>query len=299
MQIVVRQISGLGNQLFQYSAGLYFARHYGAELSLLVDHEERAHSYGAPRPFLLQEFRIPFPMRRYSVWDRLILPRRGLLKPPSRVLKRVLGIQEIDERVEERYTFVRDLPLQRGTRRVYLFGYWQAYQFAEAVEPELPQSLAFTHTATGKTASVLEQIQGCTTPVSLHIRRGDYTLAAEGNIALPFDYYERAIRLMRERFAEPVFFVFSDDIAYARAKMPVDLRAIFVDHNDEFSAQDDLRLMAACHHHVIANSSFSWWGSWLNPRPDKVVIAPKYWKLKANTYYPDLLPQGWVVLENL
>lgn len=297
MQIVVRQISGLGNQLFQYSAGLYFAKRYRAELSLLIDHPERSHSYGAPRPFLLREFTIPTPMRSYTLWDKIVLPRRGLLQIPSYWFKRVAGMQEIEESVEQRYTFLPELPLRNGIRSVYLFGYWQAHQFANAVEPEVRASLQFKRFAEGKTRALLQEISSCEVPVSLHIRRGDYTLAAEGKIALPFNYYEQAISMVRQRWPEAVFFVFSDDIAYARERIPAEVRAVFVSHNDDLTAHDDLRLMAACHHHVIANSSFSWWGAWLNPRAEKWVIAPKYWKLKPESYYPDLTPPAWTLLE--
>ncbi len=142
---------------------------------------------------------------------------------------------------------------------------------------------------------MLTRIQQQGQPVSLHMRRGDYTLAIEGNRTLPMSFYTRAIAHMRERLTTPVFFIFSDDIAFARAHLPADLAAVFVDHNDDLSSHEDLRLMAACHHHIIANSSFSWWGAWLNPRSDRIVFAPRNWTQAADSYYPDLLPPEWTV----
>ncbi len=129
------------------------------------------------------------------------------------------------------------------------------------------------------------------------MRRGDYTLAIEGNRTLPLDFYIRAIAHMRERLRNPVFFIFSDDIAFARANLPADLPAFFVDHNDDQTSHEDLRLMSACHHHIIANSSFSWWGAWLNPRPDKIVLAPRYWMLTPDSYFPELLPPTWIIVD--
>ncbi len=146
---------------------------------------------------------------------------------------------------------------------------------------------------------MLERIGKCTNPVSLHVRRGDYTLAAEGNIALPLDYYTRSISICRERLADPTFFVFSDDIAFARKNLPHDIRAVFIDHNDDASSHEDLRLMSSCRHHIIANSTFSWWGAWLNPRLDKLVVAPKHWYLTQDSYYPELLPPGWILCDTL
>jgi hypothetical protein len=74
---------------------------------------------------------------------------------------------------------------------------------------------------------------------------------------------------------------------------------VFVGHNDDFSAHEDLRLMSACHHHIIANSTFSWWGAWLDPRQDKMVIAPRQWYVTPDSYYPDLLPPTWLLIDVL
>ena len=297
MQIVVRQISGLGNQLFQYAAGRYYAKRHGASLRLLIDRPKRANSYGFPRPFLLSHFAITTPMQPYTLKDRIFIGKRGLWPHISRPLRLALSVQEFNEPLEQRYRFIEDLPLDRSVRTVYLFGYWQAHQMVDAVADELRISLQFKDQATGKNQEMLHQINECKHPVSLHIRRGDYALAAEGNITLPLDYYTRAIAYFQERLTDPVFFVFSDDMTFARKNMPPSVRAVFVDHNDDFSSHEDMRLMSTCHHHIIANSSFSWWGSWLNPRIDKMVVAPKYWFLKPESYFPGLLPSDWTLLE--
>jgi len=153
--------------------------------------------------------------------------------------------------------------------------------------------------ATGNNQSLLEQIDAAPVSVSLHVRRGDYTLAAEGNIALPLDYYHRAIDLIRQRFDDPVFFIFSDDIEFARKNLPAGMRQVFVEGNDDLSSHEDLRLMAACQHHIIANSSFSWWGAWLNPSSEKVVVAPRHWLLSPESAFEDLLPPTWYALDSL
>ena len=115
----------------------------------------------------------------------------------------------------------------------------------------------------------MRQIERCKTPVSLHVRRGDATIPVEGKVVLQTEYYANAIALIKERFVDPTFFVFSDDIPFVKQNLSLDPRTVFVDHNDTLAAHEDLRLMSSCHHHIIANSTFSWWGAWLNPRPDK------------------------------
>jgi hypothetical protein len=103
------------------------------------------------------------------------------------------------------------------------------------------------------------------------------------------------MQTMQERISNPTFFVFSDDIAFARALLPKGERMEFVDHNDESNPDEDLRLMSSCRHHIIANSTFSWWGAWLNPCPAKVVCAPEIWQDDDPTIpYPDLLPSAWL-----
>ena len=296
MEIVVRQISGLGNQLFQYAAGRYYAKRYQASLRMALDPPKNAHSHGSPRPFLLSQFCIGTPMIPLSAWDRFLLSSKPLLMATAAPLKRALGIKVFQETPAQRYRFLEDLQIPKSVRTLYLVGYWQTYRLVQEVEAELRVDLQFKHLPFGRTLEVLHQIRACACAVSLHIRRGDYTLAAEGNIALPLDYYSRAIQSVRERFSDPVFFVFSDDIAFAHANLPSGLRMVFVDHNDHVSSHEDLRLMSACHHHILANSTFSWWGCWLNPRADKMVIAPKHWLLKSGSYYPDLLPPDWTLI---
>jgi hypothetical protein len=168
---------------------------------------------------------------------------------------------------------------------------------AQAVEGKLRKELSFRKPPIGHNAEMIDTVLAAEQSVSLHIRRGDYTSAAEGNIALPMDYYERAITAMRERLPKAKFFVFSDDMAFARANLPQGFPAVFVDHNDDYTSHEDLRLMSNCRHHIIANSSFSWWGAWLNPHEDKMVIAPRQWLLKPDSVFPELTPPGWQLFD--
>lgn len=297
MQIVVRQLSGLGNQLFQYAAGRYYAQKHGASLRIAVEPSIKGFSHGYPRPVLLSKFSIPDPIEALRFPDRLFLSKRTYLQPAISGIKSALRIQIVEEELSQRYRFLPRLPLKDGVETLYLVGYWQAHRIADEYAAELRASLRFNEPASGINLEVLNKIRASKNPVSLHIRRGDYTLAAEGNIALPIDYYYRAIRFVRQHLNSPTFFIFSDDIPFAKQNLPTDLNALFVDHNNDFSSHEDLRLMSSCHHHIIANSTFSWWGAWLNPREDKIVYAPRQWLLKPDTVYPDLIPPAWRLLD--
>jgi Glycosyl transferase family 11 len=296
MKIISRQKSGLGNQLFQFAAGLYYARQYGAGLAMTVDPLRGQVSHGYARPFLLSHFNIRVQTRSETFSDRLAVNDRESLRPVAAAMRRALGIQVVRERIDQRYVFLGDLEIGKGIRTVYLTGYWQTHCIPDAIAGALRPQLQLRHPPEGRNLELMNQIAASRNPVSLHIRRGDYTLAAEGNIALPMSYYDRVIQLLRGRVDDPTFFVFSDDIGFAKANLPARLRTVFVDHNDDHTSHEDLRLMSACRHHIIANSSFSWWGAWLNQRPDKLVFAPKHWLLQPGSYYPDLFPPEWILI---
>jgi Glycosyl transferase family 11 len=297
MQMVLRQKFGLGNQLFQYAAARYYSKRYGAELRIAIDSAWNAVSHGYPRPCLLSHFSIPVPMRERSFLDCVFLSDRPWLRAASCPLKKAFHVQVFREEFERRYDFLPDLPLDPDVQTLFLVGFWQTSPLVEEIAYQLRIDLTFKEAAQGKNLDILERIRGSENPVSLHVRRGDYTLAAEGKIALPMGYYHHAISVFKERLVNPTFFVFSDDIPFAENNLPRDIKAIFVNHNDALAAHEDLRLMSSCRHHIIANSSFSWWGAWLNPLSHKSVIAPKHWHLTADSYYPNLLPSAWMLVD--
>ncbi len=132
--------------------------------------------------------------------------------------------------------------------------------------------------------------------VSVHIRRGDYLSnanAAQTFAIVPQTYYTQAMAYMRERVNNPKFFVFSDDIAWCKTFL--DDTCEFVDINHGADSYNDMRLMSMCKHNIIANSTFSWWGAWLNTNPQKIVIAPKVWfKNAVANANQERYPAEWI-----
>ncbi len=289
-------MSGLGNQLFQYAAGVYYSELYQVPLSVAADPDPNAASGGYPRPFQLSMFRITAPVRRANRTEQILLSSHPWRRHAAAILRRLLRVELFVE--PQQYRFYPELPAKEKVRCVYLRAYWQAAGYAARVESRLREELRLNYEPSGRNLEVLQRIAASHSPVSVHIRRGDYKRGAQ-DLTLPMSYYERALAVLRERVPSPELFVFSDDIEFARQNLRRDLKIHFVDHNDEFTAFEDLRLMAACRHHIIANSSFSWWGAWLNPRSDKLVLAPKHWRGQVVSYYPDLYPAGWELIDNL
>jgi len=297
MRIVVRQMSGLGNQLFQYAAGLYFAEKYHADLQIAIDPPLQAFSHGLPRPFQLSLFAITVPARPVRPLEKLMQSWNPKLKPAAYLLRTLLNVDFIEE--PQPYRFCPDLPFRNTADKSYIRGYWQAAQYAEAVATRLRSDLVLRNAPSGRNQEVLQEIQNNSDAVSIHVRRGDYLLAKQGSLALPLSYYHAAVRTIRQKTSSPCFFVFSDDVEFARNNLPDDIRGVFVDHNSALTAYEDLRLMSACSHNIIANSSFSWWAAWLNRNPEKIVISPKFWFRKSESYYPDLFPHDWTLIDNL
>lgn len=295
MQIVVRQTAGLGNQLFQYAAGMYLARKFGASLEIAIDPPHKQTSHGHARPYLLSRFAISAAVRPANGFDRLALAERSRARWASRMIRTALNIEVIKESVESRHRYT-ELEIRAATRKVYLTGYWQTHYMAAGIELDLRRELRAVAPLQGASRKIAEQIVATPNSASVHLRRGDYTAVFGKASLLSMNYYSNAVQQLRTRVGVNKFFVFSDDPAYAHQWADSDPNITVIDHTDAWTADEDLQLMALCRHHVIANSSFSWWGAWLNPRPDKVVIAPATW-LGFRTGDLDLLPPSWSVVD--
>jgi len=179
---------------------------------------------------------------------------------------------------------------------VYLDGYWQSEKYFHDIVDFLRNEFSFVISPSIINQEMMDKIKKCNS-VSLHIRRGDYISNSETmkfHGVLGTEYYRVSLNLIKEKIKDPEIFVFSDDIMWAKANLDTDLPIHFIDHNGTGKDYEDLRLMSNCQHHIIANSSFSWWGAWLSANPDKIVIAPKQWFNDQSIDSKDLIPNEWV-----
>lgn len=279
--ISTRIRGGLGNQLFQYCAGRALALRHGADVSLDVRDYDRANAFNVG----LEHFGV-----QTVAAERLPVGREdGIAKALLKVLKG--GALRTYREASLGYDAAFDgLPDE-----THLKGYWQSERYFTDFEDQIRDDLRIVTTPSQKNVDMLAEIQGCNA-VSLHIRRGDYVSNAKFNAAhgtCDLDYYARAAAFVAQRVGDPVIYAFSDDPAWVaeNLKLPFEMR--FVGHNDGDTNYEDLRLMSACQHHIIANSSFSWWGAWLNPSVEKIVAAPVQWFGDPKKTSPDILPESW------
>jgi hypothetical protein len=295
MQIVVKQTSGLGNQLFQYAAGRCLAKRHSASLSIADELPPTLDAHGHVLPLPIQHFAIPVTVRQWNLFDRVVVSERPRWRGVGRLLRTACKIQLVRQS-PERGLQRQQIRIAPGARMVYLQGLWQDYSMVREVEPELRRELSLAEPLRGRNHELAKRIAAVRNPVSLHLRSGDYGTSFGVPMALPVAYYQHAISHVLDQERQSTFFVFSDDVAFARDWLRGDPRFIVVDHNDEAHAHEDLRLMSLCRHHIIANTSFSWWGAWLDARRDKQVIAPARW-LGFDTSMIALACPEWTLLD--
>jgi Glycosyl transferase family 11 len=188
---------------------------------------------------------------------------------------------------------------------VCLHGYWQSEKYFSDVADIIRREFQVKLPATGPDEKLRETVAS-TDSVSVHFRRGDYAANPVSNRihgVLPLDYYRRCVQELTKTVRAPHFFVFSDEPQWVRDHLRLSYPTTIVEHQVNGSGAHadikDLRLMSQCKHHIIANSSFSWWGAWLSPHQNKMVFAPRQWFTKeglASARVDDLLPDGWIAL---
>ncbi len=292
--IVVRLIGGLGNQMFQYAAGHALSLRNGDELQL--DTSDFV-GYDLHNGFELDSvFGICRKQATHETLSYLMGWRRHKLV--SQLLERFPSLKFGSPHLLKEPHFHYWIGWEHLHGPLYLSGYWQCERYFDNYEQSIRHEFRFIQPFDEKSREVADQIQAVTS-VSLHVRRGDYstdpiTNAVHG-LCTP-TYYKRAVDHFSNRLGSMHLFIFSDDIDWAKANLSLEaIPHTFVNHNKGKNSWRDMQLMSLCRHHIIANSSFSWWAAWLNPSEEKIVVAPKRWFAKPlNT--SDLIPRSWICL---
>ena len=284
--IVSRLIGGLGNQMFQYAAGRALAFSNNWDLKLDISGYK---NYTLHNGFELELLNIRAGVATDDEVSSLVNVRSRLF----RLISKKLGLKNKSHFFEK--SFLYDPNFFNIKHSVYIDGYWQSYKYFEQIESQLRSELTPKNHLTGLNLDVSQQIAKVNA-VSLHIRRGDYLSNQSTNKVhglLGIEYYEKAIQIISNKVSEPYFFVFSDDIAWARENLQLTNKVRFIDHNSGKSSYEDMRLMSLCKHHIIANSSFSWWGAWLGQNPNKIVLYPEKWFATNDRHISTLCPPEW------
>ena len=282
--IYVRIRGGLGNQLFQYSAARSLADRLNVNLGL----DTREYNAGSPFEMGLKHFNI-----------RAEFNPKGLIKHKENGFsKYILDIALGNHKNVYKETnlgfnnLFHSLP-----NKTYLKGYWQSEKYFENNQKNIFKDLQIITPQSKKNIKILENISK-TNSVSLHIRRGDYVTNSAYNMkhgTCSLDYYKKSVDYLSKSLNKNfTIFAFSDDPewVFKNLKLPMDIQ--FIEHNSSKKNYEDLRLMSQCNHNIIANSSFSWWGAWLNKSPKRTIISPKEWYIDKNIKNIDIIPNNWI-----
>ena len=286
---IIKIIGGLGNQMFQYALAIALQQQYKDEEIRLDLNCFRG--YNKHQGYLLDEIfgrrfraaslqevaRLAWPYPHYQLWrvGSRVLPRRQTM-----VCEPADG------------SFSPDVLTLEGNR--YYDGYWQDERYFKAYRKEIVEAFKFSPFV-GDGNRHVENMLRNERFASLHVRRGDYLNDALYQNTCGIDYYQRAISQMNAMANPSCYFIFSDDIAWCKTHIePLceGHRPYYIDWNKGKEAYRDMQLMALCKYHIIANSSFSWWGAWLNDAEDGITIAPQQWYSRGNK--PSPASESWI-----
>lgn len=291
--IVSRIIGGLGNQMFQYAIARSISIRNSIPLYLDLSGFK---NYGRHQGFQFEQiFDIKYhiatinTLREVLGWQSTPLVRRVLARPEMKLFRNENFV------VEPYHNYWTGIKKIRSP--AYLMGYWQSEKYFSDIANTIRQDFTFKDSLSEENTKVLKCIQSGNA-ISIHVRRGDYINlpnAAATHGSMTIDYYKRAVKYVMCRVGKPIFFIFSDDIQWAKANILIDAPCFFIENNIGNKSFVDMHLMSKCQHHIIANSSFSWWGAWLNSDTNKIVVAPKKWFL-IDLDTSDLIPERWVLM---
>ena len=294
--ICIQLNGGLGNQMFQYALGRSLAIVNNCDLLLDTSIlSKKTHSkVQIARDFELEIFNI---VAKTATKNELKGHKPFFFKVLNTLIYRFgfPGITLSNYYVEQQFSF--DKKVLNVAKNCFLSGYWQSPLYFESLASIILEDFKFPIIEDSLNLSVLTNMKQSNS-VSIHLRRGDFlnvkTHSIHGTCSI--DYYQRSILHIEKNVINPVFFIFSDDINWAKENLKVPMNSYFVSGNTGEKSYIDMQLMSNCNHNIIANSSFSWWGAWLNSNPNKIVIAPKKWfsDEKMNAQTDDLIPAEWI-----
>lgn len=294
--IIVKLAGGLGNQMFQYAFARHLAIKHSVELKLDVSDLNNPSLTGeySIRDLGLSNFNI---VSNVASVDEIAQYKKGRFGKLLDLIYLNLPFNFNKLYIREPFFKFYKMALC-SPKDSFLDGYWQSENYFKDIRKELLVDFSIVSELSCDTIKLAEKI--CSeNAVSIHIRKGDYISISENqNIYATCEsgYYLAAMKKISDLHKDVVFYVFSDEPDWFAVNVPSVQKVNYVLHNTGKNSFQDLYLMSLCKHNIIANSSFSWWGAWLNKNPEKMVVAPKGWFKNNIKDTSDLIPKSWIQL---
>jgi hypothetical protein len=291
--IIVRLIGGIGNQMFQYAVGraISIRNNTNLKLDLSAFENYTLRSYRLDCFDIIEDFATQDEIRRLKPDQSQLL-----LFLLSRLRQKMIPWYKRSRIIERTFNF--DPDVMKITGNAYFEGYWQSEKYFNDIARIIRNDFTFKNEPNDLTKSIIKKIRS-TNSISLHLRRGDYISnpkTTEIHGVLGMDYYLKALNFIENHVEDPEIFIFSDEISWAKENLKTELPLHFIDQSGTERDHEDLRLMSTCKHHIIANSSFSWWGAWLGQKEGQVVVAPAKWFNTLTCDNSDRFPSKWFIV---
>ena len=311
---IVKINGGLGNQMFQFA--FYKALQHSNNNDVFIDLSAyQGKQFQDGINLLHNGFELP-ELFSITYQEAPLKDVKKLSTQPTNLLNRVLRkyFTKKTHFIDKNFGFNEELISKPLPSNIYLEGYWQTEKYFSNIKDEILRDFSFKTPLSKKNLDILEDAG--TETVSIHIRRGDYLKTQTLNVCSK-DYYLNAIKLLFSKANPKSILVFSDDIPWCKSDLKLEeyitnilklnnIKIFYIDWNTGKDSYQDMQLMSKCKYHIIANSSFSWWGAYLDPNPEKIVIAPSVWNLRElnpsidryyKNSYNDILPSSWIRAE--
>lgn len=292
----MRLMGGLGNQMFQYALGRRLALDRKVPLKLDITTWYQIHSN---HPYGLDNYTINAQIAPIEEINKFI--KKNLGGFGGKIYRNIQKHLSYYKRriIDEKYFSFDDGIINKTSKEVYLNGFWQSEKYFAPISTTIRDEFSYMGLLSPQARSCEERIKSCMS-ISLHVRRGDYVSENSTNQIFgicSINYYQNATKYLFNIFPDAKLFIFSDDISWVRQNLSFLPAREFIELRGKKRDIEELKLMSLCKHHIVANSSFSWWGAWLNPSSNKVVIAPDPWFNKPGIDTCDLYPNTWIKMQ--
>ncbi len=282
--LIIKFIGGLGNQMFQYAFYKSLEK-MGKDVKADISGYE---DYELHNGFELEKiFGINLKYANMYDIEKYIIKKNDIIK---KIMRKVSNDHATHIVCKDAYKFENHL---YKYNEKYLEGYWQNISYFRQISEIIKEEFKFKDCLTDKNLFYFEEAKNNPNSVAIHIRRGDYLDKKNNKIygdICKKEYYLNAIKYINNNINNPRYYIFSNDIRWVQENLKIE-NAVFIDWNKDENSYIDMQLMSACNNNIIANSTFSWWGAYLNPYKNKIIVAPKKW---TNVSEYNLAEEDWI-----
>ena len=284
--VIVKIFGGLGNQMFQYAVARSISINFQAKLILDTSYYQ-------------SNFEQNYGLSVFNINTEVVN------EAPENNNENSINLSHYhhNDREKDYYllkekSFRFDSSLFNISGNVYLDGYFQSEKYFITNRHNIYTDFSLREELDGTNRNIISDMESCNS-VSIHVRRGDYLTESVKNILSICDvkYYKKAVDIIYRDIKNPVFYVFSDDMDWAKRNLSFIQNTYFININFKEESYKDMILMSKCKHNIISNSTFSWWAAWLNDNPNKMIISPIMWvnpKSRNSKNDQDIRPASWI-----